>query len=215
MPHVVLTQKKRIRKKGVSKTYFPGDTVEVGRQQATAWILDRTAQDPFKQLAPTVLKKQGATYGVIVLADKGAINDGHLSHLFGDLPIVYKAKKLPYDYTFVYLPSVKISHQLLSFGWLRIAETGWDMAARLVNLKATIGKVGTKEEQALTKKMIGDLRLPVYESGLLWFSRSSKTQDFYAEYASASLSKTNRYHVFLRTLYHQRPLLCTLPLDWV
>lgn len=222
MPYVKIKEIKRIRQGGQLQTYHPGDTVEVGKQTALSWILDGSASDPFEQVGPAAYERDNVEfgeYGIHILDSEGSVSPTYFDRVMEAVPVSYGEPDIPYEHTFLWNPLVPVSPQLLNYGWLRISKDNppqerWEMAATLLRIELTAADVGTAEEKQGTEKLIGDLRLPVYESGLLWIRQCPNSQKVIRSYAKYLDKGVHRYHAFLRALYSERAMLCTLPLDW-
>lgn len=219
MPYVRLNELKHISVHGQSRTYYPGDTVEVGRQAAEQWILDGSAEDPYGTVGQVDLDNAD-DYGIVVWADPDTtqyVLPQGVNSQFGE-------PSVPYKYTLILRPSKPITRQLINYGWLRISENNpdtepWEMAAGLVDLETTAETVGDAEMQEQTEKMVGDLRVPVYDTSRIWIRKTYATEKFLGAFLN-QLQKREEYgadyiaHCFLRALYTTNPALCTLPFDW-
>ena len=241
MPYVMITSMKRLRKAGKSITYQPGDSIEVGKQTAREWILDGTAIDPYQQLGPVLVnlrqKVADENYGLVITAKEGTavptikgpgnINYGKIipgkegvddKNVLSGVQYLFGEPQVPYINTFIWNPVKPVSVRLLNYGWLRISEEftsddSWELAAGLVNLIMTAADVGTSRDRAKTRNMIGSLDLPIYEPNHIWVRKCRNSEKVIAAYAAELRSGTNKYHAFLRAVYMNRVLLCTLPID--
>lgn len=215
MPWVTLRAIKNLRDKGISKTYHPGDSVQVGRQAAMEWILDGSAVDPFGQMGPP-LETTGEidpNYGVRIRCNEGQMSMEALAGLKERVEISYGPPAVPYQFTFIWRPDKVISPQLMNYGFLRIMES-WEMAACLISSKKMARNFGLEEEQRETDKVIGDLRLPVYESRMIWARQGTAAEAVIEDWARQLEEGADEYHAFLRALYTKRAMLCTMPYDW-
>jgi len=225
VPYVKLTCIKHIRRGGVLKKYLPGDTIEVGRQTAVEWILDGSAEDPYGQVGPPLLDEKQRPkkgFGLVIRTEpdnttvKRMQNFGKLEK---SLRVTYAPPHVPFRYTCIWRPDRTLTPQLLNYGFLRIVETedpseGWDLAAQLKSLNTMARDFGSDEEKEKTEKVIGDLRLPVYDSCLIWARRSEAAIRVIEAWAEELEKGADEYHAFLRALYSQKAALCTLPVDW-
>lgn len=220
MPHVRIKTVKHIRRGGVQKSYVPGDIVEVGKQTAVEWILNGSAEDPFSHLGPPPVQgPRSEDYGLRILGVEGKVNLAPVGTLVHSLTISYGPPALPCKHTLIWHPSKHISSNLINLGFYRVledaeSEVGWEMAAGLVSLDLLASQVGSDAEKAKTEALIGDLRLPVYESGLIWVRQCEKTELFMKLWNEELKAKADPQHSFLRALYASRVMLCTLPADW-
>lgn len=219
MPWVKLNYTKHIRRAGSQVTYRPGDTVEVGRQTAIEWVLDGSAEDPFGQVGPPVVPVGPPTnkFGIRVrgeLEEKGWAKPTGLGKTLSGVKISYGSPAVPYTYTAIWRPGVRISERMLNKGYLTIMSD-WEMAACLVNTNQLARDFGSAEEKRKTERVIGDLRLPVYDTRVIWARKCPAAQAVIAEWARELEEGADEYHSFLRALYTKRAMLCTLPYDWM
>lgn len=215
MPYILLKAVKNIRERGELVTYHPGDTVKVGKQTALQWILNGTAEDAFKQVGPSVLPRGGTLtdkFGVVVLGEEG-VSLGPLGDLIGRVKLSYGLPAIPYTHTLIWNPATPMSVKLAEYGFLRILseKMSWDLAACLLSLNSLADSVGTEAEREKTLKVVGDLRLPVYVSGLVWARRTDAALRVIEAWAAELESGADSDHAFLRSLYTERAMICTLP----
>jgi len=102
---------------------------------------------------------------------------------------------------------------------LHLVET-WDAAAPLmvgdddqhVRLAADIEC--TETERKRTAKLLGDLRVPLYASGLLFVRRSEVTIDLIETWRAEMVHGPDERLAFLRAFFLTKPRLCALPSIW-
>jgi len=216
MAWIILNSIKQIRVAGVSVVYHPGDAVEVGKQTAIEWILEGSAEDPFGQVGPSAVPaKPGDTeFGIHVRAPESSVNATVLGEISLRVPISYGPVAAPYLNTFLWEPSKVVSPRLLNYGFLRTVSGKWDLASSLFSYKALADQVGSEEDREGTKALIGDIRLPVYDSRLVWVRQTAASRAFLETWHKELEKGTGEFHSFLRALYTARPMICTLPMDW-
>lgn len=217
MPYIRLTCVKHIRKAGIQTTYHPGDWVDVGKQTAALWLADGTAEIPGPDHTKMEVVKEliGPGCGVRVLGkDAGPWPSQGFGNCLKALKFSTGPMALPYPYTMLWRPSTKVTPQQVLIGFSQIGSSkgqlSWEMVAQLAG-RHLARDVGTKEEQAKTEALIGDLRIPVYGTGALWVRKTKKTERFISRWATAVKAGEDEAHAFLRTLYTEGILLCTLP----
>jgi len=216
MPWVTLTRTKHIRWAGTTTTYRPGDSVNVGKQTAIEWILDGSALDPFGQVGPPVIPEggPGGRFGVRVRSERGSNAEERLGAIASRVSISYGLPAIPYELTLIWRPDKQVSERLVNYGYVTVMDT-WEMAASLVSIDKLARDVGSKEERSKTEQVIGDLRLPVYETRAIWARKCPAAEAVIAEWARELAEGADERHAFLRALYTKRAMLCTLPHDWL
>lgn len=223
MPWITLKAIKNIRRAGELHVYYPGDSVQVGRQTALEWLLDGSAEDPYAQVGPPIIVPSSpgdpSEYGIRILAEEGSVALDDLGPYAESLPISYGLPELTHKYTCIWMPTKRITSIILSYGFLRVtqgdsAEEAWELAAMLKSLDRTAEDEGSKYEQALTLKVVGDLRFPVYDARLVWARKTKSATEVIQQWHDELDSGADLCHSFLRALYTQRAMLCTLPMDW-
>lgn len=198
---------------GVQKQALPGDWIQIGKHQARQLLLQGTVEIPAPHRRADVQDLDKC--GVVVRADE--MPD---VKVFGALRHVLGEPSLPYDYTVLWTPSLAITQQGFEVGLLRLnsaelgAEDSWEALATLVGLSVLAKDVGTTEEQEKTKEAVGDLRLPVYDTRLLWIRKTSATENLIEKWVAELAEGADEQHAFLRALYSSRVMMCTLPPGW-
>jgi hypothetical protein len=91
----------------------------------------------------------------------------------------------------------------------------WDVAAMLHSDQAMAIHFGSKEERRKTKRIIGDLRVPIYNTSVIWMRKNARVKRMIAEWWIEVEAGAEERHAFLRAVYATQPLICTLPAGWV
>ncbi len=217
---VVLCRPKQIRKGGVTKTYHPGESVEVGKQTALRWLLDGSAVDQYGQLGPVGVATNfdREQFGIRIRKSTGQANLAFLGKLTDQVPISYGPPELACKFTFIWRPDLVIFERTVAYGFLKMQlgaeEDSWEIAAPLLSLKSLAKDIGSAEDKAKTKKVIGDLRFPVYDSRAVWVRKCPAAERVIAAWVAELEAGGGEYHSFIRALYTKRAMLCTLPAGW-
>lgn len=198
---------------GNREVYRPGDWLQVQSRDLLRYQAEGKIRTPAEILKGTfdfmnagVLRVGATPPPVLPLGDYGLKQDAS----------EYPA--LPWRYTLLTARAV-VSVQNAALGFLRVEErTGydaWELAAQLQNDYPMAEERGTPEERALTLATLGDLRLPLYDTTLLWVRRTEATLDLIGAWTEELRSGADRDQSFLRALYTRRVLVATLPPAWV
>ena len=124
---------------------------------------------------------------------------------------------LPFAYTILWNPTVKPQGALLITVALKtIAKTGWEIAVPIYSYNKLARDCGTSAERKLTKAVIHDLRVPVYNPGLMFVERNERTEALMSQWITEMSHEgfDNRL-AFMRALYKVKPFILPLPTIWV
>jgi hypothetical protein len=124
----------------------------------------------------------------------------------------------PFERALLVGPKAAVPWQLVEAGYHLV--TLWDAAAALmvgdddqhVRLAADIE--GTDTERKRTVKLLGDLRVPIYASELLFVRRSEMTIDLIETWRAEMVHGPEERLAFLRAFFLTKPKLCALPSIW-
>jgi hypothetical protein len=200
---------------GAFKKYLPGDWFEARNQEVLALraaakiadVLEVLGHDfNFKQCG--ILWRNDAVFRYTDL-DRFGVAQEAAAHL-----------SLPWQYTLLALPDARITAQNAALGFLRVEDEGdawnaWEMAACLQSGLPLAAACGSQKERDKTLAAIGDLRIPLYETGMVWVRRTSATLDLVSAWDAELQHGADEAHAFVRALYTRRIRMCTLAPDWV
>jgi len=195
---------------GVRETFQPGDWLQVQPRDLLRYQAEGKIQTPSEILKATF---DFSHAGILRLCKAPILplGDFGISQEAGDYPA------LPWKYTLITM-RLAVNAQNAALGFLRIeAQEGWDafeMAAQLKSGYPLAESAGTPEERALTLATLGDLRIPMYDTSLLWVRRTEATLDLIGAWTEELKAGADRDHAFLRVLYTRHVLLATLPPEW-
>lgn len=203
---VQLRTTKHIEVHGKPTKFSPGDWVDVGKQLAMLWIQSGDACIPGE--LPAALN--GAGSGALVLSGHGHAAQALSPYIGlaverGDYPELRWARTIVWDATAA--PGVQPGR----FGaGLALLDT-WEIAVPLVDYKTLAANLGSEEEREQTKKVIIDLRVPVYDTRLMFARKTPDTERLFAVWRD---EPGERRLAFLRSLWAVKPLLLALPCHW-
>lgn len=187
---------------GKLKKYHPGDWAFVGRQTAERWEAQGLATRPNGKINIPA----GAGAWVRGLAVPGCRVLEALPHVKDD-----GSNCLPYPKTMVWDPSLGCRTELLGVGF-RLLER-WQIAAPLMSYEQLACHIGMDEDRARTQVVIRDLRVPVYDTRLMFVRRCAETMELIRRWLEDD--EGDERLTFLRSLYTVKPVICALPTSWV
>jgi len=179
-------------------TKYPGEWVNVGRQQATAWLANGEADRPDM---PDLQVLPGC--GVVVIGEARA------DHIKGLEVVRAQEPRLEFARTLLW-SGVSFRGDLMPVGF-SLLDT-WEVAAPIFSYTTLARDVGTKEDRERTQAVIRDLRVPLYDVRFLFLKRCHATRRLLDAWGEES---GDRSLAFLRALYTVKPLVCALPTTWV
>ena len=199
---IQLTRPKVIEVSGRNVKYNPGDWVEVGKHIALLWISEGSAIIP---------DLSGSTFdmsGVGIITDHKELLCNRLKDELKTLIVDEGAPSVSFDKTILLDSTLPLRTSLLPVG-IAMLDT-WDIAVPLCDPKILAAHVGTDQERERTKKVIRDLRVPVYNTALMFIKKTEDTIRLIDTWRADG--KTDL--AFLRALYQIKPLILALPHTW-
>lgn len=200
---------------GTSHHYRPGDWVEVGRQSAMVMIAAGEAVIPNQEKLAGMLPVDASVLLTHHPHDGGILN----SKLTGmKLAVETHAGgpiSLTHLYTLIVHPSAIVKPDLLPVGFHLLEK--WQMAVPIGDYHEMAVQIGSQEDRELTKSVIRDLRVPYYDTRMIFARRCADTKELFArwqEEMQALDGKTDVRLAFLRAMYTVKPILCALPTIW-
>lgn len=199
---------------GIQQTALAGDWVQIGKHQARQWLAQGSVEipEPHRRADAMSLNKCGVVVRGDAMPDKPFF--GVLRHQLGE-------PSLPYEYTVLWDPSLQTSLQGIEAGLMRLGNAElfpdgdtWEALATLVSLTTLASDVGGEAEQRKTEVIVGTLRLPVYDTRLLWIRKTPATEKLIEAWTAELADGADEQHSFLRALYGSRIMMCTLPPGW-
>ena len=202
----------RVEEHGKRKTYHPGDwfqarNLEIKRRLAAGEIAIFENTGEVKIFQPNEC-------GIVTSIESLKLDK--LGSSANSLAITKSSEpSIPYLYTFYYRGG-KFREEMLPLTFELLQK--WEMAAPIESFDILAATIGTKEERAYTESIIGDLRVPVYDTKQVYFRRCAATFKFVeawkAEIYRYSDAINDTRLAFLRALYLNPLLILALPPSW-
>jgi hypothetical protein len=193
---------------------YPGDWCRMGRHQAKQLL----ANDQVEILRSTILQSvQDLTDCAILLngvvpEDKSVIVNTEqrrsmLASRYPGVPVDYYKGYSDHGRFLVWDTSAELRYDLILTGFQLLKK--WQLAVPLLDYSLLAEKVGTAEEREETKAIIHDLRVPVYDTRVLFVRQCRETRKLFELWAD------DGELAFLRALYQARPIVNALPPSWI
>jgi len=210
---VQLTVCKQIPVSGVPTMHYPGDWVEIGKQQARLWLTTGDAKLPNTDGMAEFIQ---ATSGIVYI---GVLPDGmaeRINETIGITPTAHdSANPLPYSESLLWCTDAPLRAELVNVG-LGLLDK-WQVAVPLAGYEVEhlAANVGTETDRATTAAVIGDLRVPMYDTRLMFVRRCDDTLALVELAQSEIAAGAHPQHAFLRALWKVKPVICALPAEWI
>ena len=122
---------------------------------------------------------------------------------------------IPYLYTYYYTGG-KFREEMLPIAFELLHK--WEMAIPILSFDTLASSIGTKEQREYTKKIIMDLRVPVYDIRQIYFRKCQATytlvEAWKEEIQRFEPTDSSMCLAFLRALYLNPLLILALPPSW-
>lgn len=119
--------------------------------------------------------------------------------------------RLPFAYTIIWNPRSVPNPEFLTLTIGTLRERGWDLAVPLYSYTKLTDKLGSAEERKATKALIHDLRVPYYNTDLMFIKRNDRTKELITRWAEERQGTTDEKLAFIRALYQVKPFILPLP----
>lgn len=207
--YVKLLTAKNIEKQGKMRSYKPGDWVPVGKQLALRWVANNEAWIPESDITSFI---DNINTGILCIGNESVGRQllytfkDRLSASFSD------HASLKWPKTMIWDPEVPLRNELVPIGF-HLLDT-WQIVCPVFSYDQLACDIGENDDKKRTKDLIHDLRVPLYDSRLMFIKRCSDTQYLLDCWQEEQIDSNNQYHSFLRAIYRAKPLILPLPLTW-
>lgn len=195
-----------IEVQGKPKHYRPGDWIDLPRQHALRMITEGKAVSP-RPISDLLPAGSG-----IVLVDVSQ----HVQSQIAALGIeTQRAARpaIPYARTLILQGEVDIRSSLFPAGFNLLSK--WQVVAPLYSYDKLALHLGTEKEREMTKKVIHDLRVPVYDMRVLFLRKCPDTVELLDCWRSELKAGSDQRLAFMRAYYRVKPQLCAVPTTWL
>ncbi len=198
---IQLKQAKMIEVRGSPTNFQPGDWVEVGKQKAREWLADGSAFSPFPDVN-NVSEKEG-TAGIMLFGPVASPPE------LG-IPVCNEETwSLKWDKTLFWDYATPVKVPLLAAGFQFLDR--WQVVCPLWSYTALArDEQAGDQEREQTRLAIRDLRVPLYDTRLVFMRRCSETLFLLEMWEQEGPGRLG----FLRALYKAKPLTLALPPTW-
>jgi hypothetical protein len=204
--YIQLRSIKNVSFDGNIERCYPGDWVEVGKQTALNWIAVGDAWAPEEKIAQAL--PEGA--GLLVLASGWDPVDTQALGAARALPMESDIEpRMPFLHTLLWDPGLRFPHHLAAPGFELLKR--WQLVAPLWSYKRLAVHAGTEEDRDRAIEVLHDLRVPLYDTRLLFVRRLRVTERLLDRWEDWRQELSDARLAFLCALYQTKPVVCALP----
>jgi len=195
---------------GAYRTYQAGDWFECNNQEMRTLLAQGRIE-----MAQQAIRRNLLEEGCAIVITGGSISQGR-QFLSGYADVVYDGPPhfpVGSRYYLWWDTECPLRLDLMPVGFHRISA-GWQMAAPLWRYNLLARDIGDEDARQRTKEVIRDLRVPVFDTHLIYVRRDAETERLLALWLQERASGDDDKLCFMRALYQVKPLLCALPQSW-
>ena len=202
----------KIEKSGKMVARRAGDWIKVGKQEAGLLIAKGRAELPGQDVIRE-FAGGGKDAGILALGSKEAAAIV-LEELKGKLNIKYgdSSPWLPWEKTIIWDAGVILRTEMIPAG-LGLLDT-WQIAVPLYDKYGLAIHEGDEDDRAQTKAIVRDLRVPLYDTRLIFARQCDETKQLFAQWGTERQKGGSARLAFLRAFYLVKPLMLALPITW-
>lgn len=197
---------------GTPTRYHPGDWVDVGTGYARRLISQNLAEKPGVNVLSELVDY---TSGMVVIGDELDNNKyRQIQETIPHLEIVYSDDvEIPFSETLIYntkLNKLRIELLPIGFKWLK----SFQVILPLLDYTTLAIHLGNSDDQLKAKEILKELRVPVYDTRLMFVRRCDETKELLSRWKAHKGNFTDDKLAFLCALYEVKPLHLALPNTW-
>ena len=208
---IQLTTPKTVEVMGVTRHYKSGDWIEVGKQTAIQWInqgiarrVDFNPNEEYIDLSA----------GIVLV---GTVNQNMLDNIKHDIPGIETTNsdkpELLYSENMIWTNGTSVKREIIGIGFKLLND--WQIACPLHSYDDLIvHQKLTKKEKDYITSVIHDLRVPFYNTNLMFVRRCSETKELFNQWQIEQEQIKNTDLAFHVAYYKTKPVMCALPTNW-
>jgi len=130
-----------------------------------------------------------------------------------DVNVEYGPPVMMWDDNLIWDTTAALRMEMIPIGYNLLEK--WDIAVPLMPESVLAVDLGTLEERQLTEEVIHDLRVPVYDTRVMFVNRNRTTERLMGIWHEEQDNGTAL--AFMRALgkVQPKPLICALPASWI
>lgn len=199
-----------VEKDGRRGIIRPGDWAEVGRHDARRWMAEGKCtihkldvRETVQDLYDCAVSLRGKRIDAVQEAVRRQYPSLDIKEGF-----YFPSRRMLFWDT-----SAKMRAELVMVG-LNLLKHGWQVAVPLMDYDTLARDVGDEEDRARTEEMLHDLRVPVYDTHVIFARRCEDTINLLEIWQEEKGGGGHDGLAFLRSLHRVKPLVNALPPFW-
>jgi hypothetical protein len=205
---------KTIERNGVSHSYQAGERISVEKHDAMKWVALGDAV-----LMDTITGDLPSNAGIVATAGRPQI-EKIVRAIDSETQIVDTLGPLQWSRTLIWDSSARLRPDYINIGFNLLAR--WQVAVPLWSYTELACHISTEADRERTRAVIRELRVPVYDTRLVFVRRCSDTmalidawmQEREAGGGGVDAERNDDKLAFHRAMYKVKPVLCALPVSW-
>lgn len=198
---------------GTPTRYYPGDWIEVGNGYAHRLISQNLAEKPGVNVLSELVDY---TSGMVVIGNTLTTNQQQqIQQTIPHLEIIQSDTiDIPFSETLIYntkLKKLRVELLPIGFKWLK----SFQVILPLFDYELLAIHCGNSDDQLKAKEIIKELRVPVYDTNLIFIRRCDETKELISRWQQYKQEFTDEKLAFLCALYEIKPLHLALPNTWL
>jgi hypothetical protein len=199
-----------MEEKGRNVSKRPGDWVNVHKSAAMMLIARGQAEIPSYTDQPESVIAQNQA-GVVVVGETEIPE-----HMFDSIVgLAVKNSPVPaiiFQYNLIWTPSLPLRVELLPTA-MHLLDT-WEIIVPMWDYNELAAGIGSEEDRAKVKATVRDLRVPLYDTRMMFVRKTDSTERLFAEYVKELSAGMEDKLAFLLALYRVKPFIMPTPLTW-
>jgi len=188
-----------LHEQGKLTTKHPGDWFELGKHDA------RNAQ-----ATGDIIIHNPVYRNSLVPPESGVVLLRDYQFSYDNLPIEVGERSVPYNCTMIWNPDFKLDVGLIPVGLSLLDK--WEIACPVSDYNLLAKDIGTEAERKKTKAILHDLRVPVYDTRLIFARKCQAIERLFEMWDN---EEGDERLSFLRCLYEVKPYVLALPSVWL
>lgn len=198
-----------INTEGRQQAYHPGEVVYVGKQIAKQWVAEHRAE-----LLPPPPDCDDMAFSCGVMVRTVDVESAQVA-LAGAYPQLSVTQGSGLNFSKTLLLDGQLSPRSVIVGLGFNLLKAWQVVAPLWSYTELARHVGSEKERTLTQAIIRDLRVPLYDTRMVFMRRCSTTLALLDCWRDEMVEGGEERLAFLRAIYQVKPTVCAGPTTWL